>query len=58
LIAGIDGIISAAVAYALDGETLSFITLKGERRQVPLAKVDRSLTQELNEERGVSFSLP
>jgi hypothetical protein len=58
LIAGIDGIISAAVAYSVEGETLTFISLKGERRQIPLARVDRSFTQQLNEERGVSFSLP
>ena len=58
LIAARDGIVWAALAYWTDGATLHFVTIKGERKQMPLAQIDRDLSEQFNRERGVPFRLP
>ncbi len=37
---------------------LHFITTKNERKQIPFSQLDRSLTEQLNRERHVTFHLP
>lgn len=58
LIAFKDHVIRAASAYWVDGETLHYITLRREKRQAPLATVDRDFSSQLNRERRVPFQLP
>ena len=58
LIAARNGIVWAALAYWVDGPTLHFITVKGERKQLPLAQIDRELSEQFNRERNVPFRLP
>jgi hypothetical protein len=47
----------AVRAYWTEGPVLHFLTLKNERKQVPLSQVDRALSEQLNSERGVEFHL-
>jgi len=56
LIAFNDGVIRAAVAYWIDRQTLHYVTREREHRQATLESVDRSFTQRLNRERGMTFS--
>jgi hypothetical protein len=56
LIAFKDAVIRAAVAYWIDRQTLHYVTRDREHRQAPLESVDRSFTQQLNRERGMTFS--
>jgi hypothetical protein len=58
LIALNTGIIWMAVAYWSEGGDLHFITTKNERKQIPFSQLDRSLTEQLNRERNVTFHLP
>jgi hypothetical protein len=58
LIAFNDHTIRAVSAYWVDGRTLHYVTLEHEERQAPLDTVDRTLSQALNRERQVTFSLP
>src|ERR1039458_882005 len=58
LIAFRDRSIFAAVAYWVEGGTLHYVTQEHEQKQVPLSTVDRDLSDKLNRERGVAFSLP
>jgi hypothetical protein len=58
LIAMKDGIIRAAVAYWVNGATVHYVTMEHQEKQAPLAQIDRSLSQQLNRERHVHFSLP
>ncbi len=58
LIAFRDRSIFAAVAYWAEGGTLHYVTQEHEQKQVPLSTVDRELSDKLNRERGVAFSLP
>lgn len=58
LIAFRDRSIFAAVAYWAEGSTLHYVTQEHEHKQVPLGTVDRDLSDKLNRERGVAFSLP
>jgi len=58
LIAFNDHVIRAAAAYWVDGQTLHYVTLEHEQRQVPLSAVDRAFSLELNRERRVPFQLP
>ena len=53
-----DNVIRAAAAYWVDGRVLHYVTTDHEERQVPLADVDRTLTQRLNGERHVTVQLP
>jgi hypothetical protein len=58
LIAMKDGVIRAAVAYWVNGPTIHYVTMDHQEKQAPLAQIDRSLSQQLNRERHVQFSLP
>ena len=58
LIAFRDRSIFAAVAYWAEGGTLHYVTQEHERKQAPLSTVDRDLSDKLNRERGVAFSIP
>jgi hypothetical protein len=58
LIALNNGIIWMAVAYWSEDGNLHFITTKNERKQIPFSQLDRSLTDQLNRERHVTFHLP
>ena len=52
-----DGIIRAVLAYWVDGTTVHYVTMDHEQKQTPLASLDRSLSERLNRERNVTFSL-
>jgi hypothetical protein len=58
LIAFRDRSIFAAVAYWAEGGTLHYVTQEHEQKQAPLNTVNRDLSDKLNRERGVAFSLP
>jgi hypothetical protein len=58
LIAFRDRSIFAAVAYWAEGGTLHYVTQEHEQKQAPLSTLDRNLSDKLNRERGVAFSLP
>jgi hypothetical protein len=58
LIAFNDHTIRAVSSYYVEGRTLHYVTLQHEEREVPLDTVDRNLSQALNRERQVPFSLP
>jgi hypothetical protein len=58
LIAFTDHTIQAVASYYVEGRTLHYVTLQYEQRTAPLDTVDRNLSQALNRERGVPFSLP
>jgi len=58
LIAFTDHTIRAVESYRVEGGTLHYVTLEHEDRQAPLDTVDRTLSQALNRERQVPFSLP
>ena len=50
--------ICAAQAYWVTQNTLHFITLEGDAKQVPVSSVDRAFTFQLNWDRQVDFRLP
>ena len=58
LIAFKDHVIRPALSYSVTGNTLDYVTLDHEDKQVPLDSVDRDLSRQLNRERRVPFSLP
>ncbi|HWB97553.1 MAG TPA: hypothetical protein VG672_12650 [Bryobacteraceae bacterium] len=58
LIAFGDRTIRAALAYSVRGDTLSYIDLDHKTNQVPLSKIDRGFSLQLNRERRVPFQLP
>ena len=58
LIAFRDRSIFAAEAYWAEGGTLHYVTQEHEQKQAPLNTVDRDLSDKLNRERRVAFSLP
>jgi hypothetical protein len=58
LIAMRDGTIRAVLAYWTNGPTLHYVTMDHEQKQAPLNSVDRSLSERLNHERNVTFTLP
>ena len=58
LIALRDGSIRAATAYWVEGNTLHYVTLQHERKQISLDDVDRGFSERLNQERRVDFRLP
>lgn len=53
-----DHAIRAAASYWVTGQTLHYVTLQREEKQVPLSSLDRALTLQLNRERRVPFQLP
>jgi|SRR5208283_426626 len=58
LIALKDGTIQGAGSYWITGQTLHYVTLDRQEKQIDLASIDRTLTQQLNRERRVSLNLP
>ena len=58
LVAFKDGTIRAVLAYWVDGATLRYVSMEHEQKQSPLSSVDRELSERLNRERNVTFSLP
>jgi len=58
LIATTDRSVFSASAYWVEGDTLHYITPRGKHEQIPLAKVDRPLSEKLNEGHEVEFRLP
>lgn len=58
LIATKDGSIHAALSYSVNGSSLSYTTIDHQQKMVSLDQVDRSLSERLNNERRVTFSLP
>lgn len=58
LLAMNDGIIRAVLAYWVDGKTVHYVNMDHQEKQVPLSSLDRSLSERLNRERNVTFSLP
>lgn len=58
LIALKDGGIQAAGSYWISGQTLHFVTLDRQEKQLALSSIDRTLTLQLNRERRVSITLP
>ena len=57
LVAFKDGTIRAVDSYNVKGDTLHYVTLQHEEKEAPLDSVDRNLSQRLNRERNVAFSL-
>lgn len=58
LLAMKDGTIRAVLAYWVDGMTVHYVTMDHEQKQTSLSSLDRSLSERLNRERNVTFSLP
>jgi endonuclease YncB( thermonuclease family) len=58
LLAFKDHTIYSAVAYWVDGDTLHYFTNGNTHNQVSLSLIDRPLTERLNREMGIDFSLP
>jgi hypothetical protein len=52
-----DGKTLFATAYSVSGADLRYITPEGIRRTLPLADLDASATQRMNEDRGATFQL-
>ena len=57
LLAFRNGTIILAVTYWTDHDTLHYVTLKKEPKQIPLSAIDRELTEQLNQERGLEFRI-
>lgn len=57
LLATRQGPIWAAVAYWVEGETLHFVTPQHERKSILLGDLDREMSERLNRERRVEFTL-
>ncbi len=58
LIAMKDHTIFATVAYWVEGDTLSYITVEGNQNRASLSLVDREFSAKLNSDRNVEFRLP
>jgi hypothetical protein len=58
LLAMNDGTIRAVLAYWVDGTTVHYVTMDHMQKQTPLGSLDRGLSERLNRERNVTFSLP
>ena len=57
LIALHGGLIYAASRYRVEGQTLRFLTVQGDRYVVALNEVDLEFSKRLNRDRGSEFSL-
>ena len=57
LIAARDGTVWLAREYRVEGGILHFATMNGNRKTLPLADVNGSMTEQLNRERGVAVDL-
>lgn len=58
LLAFHDGMIRAVLAYWVQGTTVHYVTMDHKEVQTPLTSLDRELSDRLNRERNVTFSLP
>ncbi len=58
LIAFKDSLIGLADAYWVSGNTFNYVTPDHQMKTAPLASVDRTISERLNSEQNVSFSLP
>ena len=58
LLAFKDHSIYSAVAYWADGDTLHYFTTGNTHNQVSMSLIDRELTERLNRELGIDFTLP
>ena len=58
LIATKDRSVFSAAAYWVEGDELHYVTPRGKHEHLPLAKVDRELSEKLNENHKVQFRLP
>jgi len=58
LLAFKDNTIRAALAYWTEGDTVHYVTIDHDNKQVPLSSIDRDLSERLNRERRVAFRLP
>jgi hypothetical protein len=58
LLAMNDGTIRAVLAYWIDGKTVHYVTMDHMQKTTPLGSLDRGLSERLNRERNVAFSLP
>lgn len=58
LVAMTDHTIIPAIAYWVDGDTLSYITSEGVQNRVSVSLVDRDFSKQLNDDRHVEFKLP
>ena len=58
LIALTDHNILPAIAYWVDGDTLTYITTEGDQNRISLALIDRDFSKKLNDDRHVEFRLP
>jgi hypothetical protein len=58
LLAFKDHSIYSAVAYWADGDTLHYFTTGNTHNQASMSLIDRELTERLNRELGIDFSLP
>ena len=58
LLAFKDQTIMPALAYWVEGDTLTYITREGTQNRVSLSLVDREFSRQLNAERHVEFNLP
>ena len=53
-----NSVVRLASQYWVNGNTLYFVTLDHERMTAPLKSIDRELSQQLNSEQNLAFSLP
>ncbi len=58
LLAFKDHSIYSAVAYWVDGDTLHYFTAGNVHNQASMSLIDRPLTERLNRELGINFTLP
>jgi hypothetical protein len=58
LIAFKDRTIYSVIAYWTDGDTLHYFTSGNVHNQASMSLIDRPLTERLNRELGIDFTLP
>ncbi|HTW65103.1 MAG TPA: hypothetical protein VME17_10830 [Bryobacteraceae bacterium] len=58
LLAMRDGVIRAVLAYWVNGAEVHYVTMDHVQKETPLTSIDRGLSERLNRERNVTFSLP
>lgn len=58
LLAFPNGTVVLAVAYWTDHGSLYYVTRTKEQKQILISAIDRDLTEQLNQERGLEFRIP
>lgn len=53
-----DQTVRMAVAYWVEGSTLHYVDRNRQQHALPLSRIDRGLSEQLNRERRVTFQLP